>query len=132
MSAPWTPPAHKPKVGIHDRINKTLATIALLLGIVIMAVALYLGAEAYYKYLQVQEALAGIGEQPVSTLEDEVREPEVADTGQDLGPFASTPLGEPTADGTICEEDGTINAIVCDGPSADDGELYWNGVVIED
>jgi cell division protein FtsL len=131
----------KPKVSAHDKINKILTTIALVLGIVLMAVAIYVIAEAYYKYTQLQNALSEIGaaptpvaEQPFDpgALEDEIREPEVRDTGQDLSPFIDSTLGVPIADGTVCQEDGNINAIVCEGPNADNGELYWNGVVIED
>jgi hypothetical protein len=119
---------------VHERINRTLTTIALLLSILLMGLLLYAGAEAYYKYLQVQEALSGIGAAPVveQPLEDEIREPEVRDTGQDLSPFIGSTLGVPIDDGTVCAEDGNINAIVCEGPNADNGELFWNGVVIED
>ncbi len=108
-----------------------MTTIALLLGILLMAATLYVGAEIAYRYIQLQNALQDIGAtfDPGAAEGDPLQE--VPDTGQDLGPFATTPLDVPTPDGTVCSEDGTRNVIVCEGPSADDGELYYNGAVID-
>ncbi len=137
MSTPvaeWGPPSthRKPKVSLHDKINKILSTIALVLGILLMLGALYVGFEIAYKYIQLQNALSEIGAASTETFDPGALEDEVRDTGQDLSPFIGSTLGVPIADGTVCQEDGNINAIVCEGPDADNGELYWNGAVIED
>ncbi len=128
----------KPKVSTHDKIDKVLKTIALVCIVIILICLALASLRLAYGFVQLQSALSNLGASPAieqpfeSTLEDEIREPEVRDTGQDLSPFIGSVLGVPIADGTVCQEDGNINAIVCEGPDADNGELYWNGVVIED
>ncbi len=127
------------KTNTHDKIDRVLKTIALVCIVIILICLALASLRAVYGFIQLQSALSNLGatpaiEQPFDpgALEDEIREPEVRDTGQDLSPFIGSTLGVPIDDGTVCAEDGNINAIVCEGPNADNGELFWNGVVIED
>jgi hypothetical protein len=113
----------------HDKVNKALTTLTLLLGIVALAVFLILAFKVNATVDRYQDVVSEVENA------EEVPAPEVTgevpDTGQDLGEFGVTELGAPTSDGTVCVEDAKRNVVTCEGPSANDGELYYNGVVID-
>jgi hypothetical protein len=59
----WVRPQEKERHGKHKTVNRWLASIALVLGIILMLGAIYVGAEALYKLYQLQSALNEIGQE---------------------------------------------------------------------
>ena len=126
---------------IHKGVNRVLRTIALILSILVL-----LGL--ILTYFRIDNALANLSEAfggataasstdlspaPFDPTGDvQVPDPtDETDIGLDAEmlntEYGTVPLGEPYPDGTVCQEVAEANAVLCDGPSADAIEEYFNG-----